>query len=183
MPFVLHPYITGFGHSVNPNSEICPDFFPLAFAAAPAHTPPMSRKPKKGRRARGTGSVFYHEGRQRWVARVVVGKKPNGKPLTREVWGRTRPKLWSGYTAETNRPRGSVPRGRRPSNPALPPTEYLCRVSPWAGRESARPAPYPVCDENPGGEFAPCGVRVRGTSGIIPPADPAGAMERMHGGG
>lgn len=46
-------------------------------------------KKRKGRRARGSGSIFFHEGRQRWVARVVVGRKPNGKPLTREVWGRT----------------------------------------------------------------------------------------------
>lgn len=42
---------------------------------------------KATRRAKGTGSIFFHAGRQRWVGRVVVGKKANGKPLTREFWG------------------------------------------------------------------------------------------------
>lgn len=46
-------------------------------------------KRKASRRAKGSGSIFWHEGRQRWVGRVVVGKKPSGAALTREVWGRT----------------------------------------------------------------------------------------------
>lgn len=49
----------------------------------------MARKSKKSRRARGSGSIFFNAARQRWVGRLVVGKKPNGKPLTVEVWGRT----------------------------------------------------------------------------------------------
>lgn len=50
--------------------------------------PARARKPA-GRRARGTGSIFFREGKQRWVGRVVVGKKPNGRPAYRECWGRT----------------------------------------------------------------------------------------------
>jgi integrase len=46
-------------------------------------------KKKKTRRARGSGSIFFHEARQRWVGRVRVGTKPNGKPLYRECWGAT----------------------------------------------------------------------------------------------
>jgi integrase len=44
---------------------------------------------KKTRRARGTGSIFFHKGRQKWVGRVRVGTKPNGKPLSRECWAKT----------------------------------------------------------------------------------------------
>ncbi len=39
--------------------------------------------PKKTRRTRGTGSVFFHEGRKRWVARKVV------KGVKLERWGET----------------------------------------------------------------------------------------------
>lgn len=39
------------------------------------------RKPKKkSRRARGSGSIFFHAGRGVWIGRVVVGRKPDGKP-------------------------------------------------------------------------------------------------------
>jgi len=41
------------------------------------------------RRARGTGSIFYHEGKESWVGRVVVGRLPSGKPKYREFWGKT----------------------------------------------------------------------------------------------
>lgn len=46
------------------------------------------RKPAT-RRARGTGTIFFNERKQRWVGRVPVGKKPNGDPVYRECWGRT----------------------------------------------------------------------------------------------
>lgn len=50
----------------------------------------MSRKPKKAtRRARGSGSVFFNKRRGKWVGRVVVGRKANGKPLYVEVWAST----------------------------------------------------------------------------------------------
>lgn len=48
----------------------------------------MARKPKS-RRARGTGSIFFHDGKGKWVGRVPVGKKPNGDTLYRECWGAT----------------------------------------------------------------------------------------------
>lgn len=43
----------------------------------------MSSKKRKGRRARGTGSIFFHEGRQRWVGRRVIGG------VRIERWGET----------------------------------------------------------------------------------------------
>lgn len=45
-------------------------------------------KPKK-RRARGTGSIFFSESRNRWIGRKVVGTTAAGKTLFREVWGKT----------------------------------------------------------------------------------------------
>ena len=38
-------------------------------------------KKRKGRRARGTGSIFFHEGRGVWVGRRVVGRTPDGTPI------------------------------------------------------------------------------------------------------
>lgn len=49
----------------------------------------MPKKKRKSRRARGTGSIFYHEGRGRWVGRKVVGKTPAGKSVYVERWGET----------------------------------------------------------------------------------------------
>lgn len=49
----------------------------------------MPKKKRKSRRARGTGSIFYHEGRGRWVGRKVVGKTPAGKSVYVERWGAT----------------------------------------------------------------------------------------------
>jgi hypothetical protein len=46
-------------------------------------------KKRKGRRACGAGSIFFHEGRQRWVGRRVAGRTPEGKPLYAERWGET----------------------------------------------------------------------------------------------
>jgi integrase len=43
----------------------------------------MATRKRRGRRARGTGSVFFHAGRGRWVARKVV----NGVKIER--WGET----------------------------------------------------------------------------------------------
>jgi hypothetical protein len=34
----------------------------------------------KRRRGRGEGAVFFSESKQTWVARAVVGRKPNGSP-------------------------------------------------------------------------------------------------------
>lgn len=44
---------------------------------------------RKGRRARGTGAVFWSERRRRWIGRLPVGRKPDGTTRYREVWGRT----------------------------------------------------------------------------------------------
>lgn len=52
-------------------------------------TEKRKRAKKANRRARGTGSIFFHEGRQRWVGRRVIGKKANGEPLKVERWGET----------------------------------------------------------------------------------------------
>ena len=43
------------------------------------------RAKKVNRRVRGTGSIFYHEARKRWIDRILVGKKPNGQPLYQQV--------------------------------------------------------------------------------------------------
>lgn len=45
--------------------------------------------PPARRRARGTGTIFHSKKKGKWVGRVVVGKKPNGRPLYAERWGRT----------------------------------------------------------------------------------------------
>ncbi|HYH69417.1 MAG TPA: site-specific integrase [Urbifossiella sp.] len=49
----------------------------------------MPSRKTKGRRARGTGTIFWREGKARWVARVQVGRKPSGKPKYVECWGKT----------------------------------------------------------------------------------------------
>jgi integrase len=53
----------------------------------------MGKKPgdkkRKGRRARGTGSIFFSDARQVWIGRKVVGKNAKGKPIRVEVWGAT----------------------------------------------------------------------------------------------
>lgn len=50
--------------------------------------PKKSRK-RKGRRARGSGAVFFSEARQRWIGRRVVGRTATGRTLYKEVWGKT----------------------------------------------------------------------------------------------
>ena len=47
----------------------------------------MSRKRRRGR---GEGAVFFSEAKGVWVARAVVGVKPNGGPKYKEVTGRTK---------------------------------------------------------------------------------------------
>lgn len=78
----------------------------------PAGGEPVAKsdKRRKGRRARGTGSVFFHEGRRRWVARKVVG----GVPVER--WGATQREAVDKLAA------------------ALPPDPDTITVSEWAGR-------------------------------------------------
>src|SRR5262245_56796014 len=43
----------------------------------------MAKRKVRQRRVRGTGSIFQRNrrGRTEWVGRVLVGKKPDGKPL------------------------------------------------------------------------------------------------------
>jgi integrase len=44
---------------------------------------------RKGRRARGTGSIFFSKARKVWIGRKTVGKNARGKPIKVEVWGET----------------------------------------------------------------------------------------------
>src|SRR4051812_42083358 len=48
----------------------------------------MTTRQSKGRRARGSGSIFFNESKQRWVGRKVVGKTATGKPVFKEVWAK-----------------------------------------------------------------------------------------------
>jgi integrase len=73
-----------------------------------------ARKPAT-RAPRGTGTVFFNETKQRWVGRAQVGRKPNGKPLYREVWAKTQ---------------GEVVRRMRAAEPPGPDTT----VAAWAER-------------------------------------------------
>lgn len=43
-----------------------------------------------GRRARGEGSLFWHEGRQRWIASTTTGYDGRGRRVTRSASGRTK---------------------------------------------------------------------------------------------
>jgi len=52
-------------------------------------TKPKKETKRKGRRARGTGSIFFKEKKNKWVGRVPIGKAPNGKTRYREHWGDT----------------------------------------------------------------------------------------------
>jgi len=49
----------------------------------------MARKRKHSRRAKGTGSVFFHEGRGVWVGRKPVGTLPSGRTKYLERCGKT----------------------------------------------------------------------------------------------
>lgn len=42
------------------------------------------------RRARGEGTLFWHEGRQRWIASTTTGYDGRGKRITRSAAGRTK---------------------------------------------------------------------------------------------
>lgn len=42
------------------------------------------------RRSRGDGALYWHEGRQRWIASITTGYTPNGKRITKSVSGRTK---------------------------------------------------------------------------------------------
>jgi integrase len=42
------------------------------------------------RRSRGDGGLYWSETRQRWIAEVTVGYKPNGKRITRTASGKTK---------------------------------------------------------------------------------------------
>lgn len=44
---------------------------------------------RKGRRARGTGTIFFHRGKGRWVGRKAVGRTPAGRTRYAERWGAT----------------------------------------------------------------------------------------------
>lgn len=45
----------------------------------------MGRRRKSVRRVSGTGSIWFHEGRQVWIGRAVVGTYPTGKPRYQQV--------------------------------------------------------------------------------------------------
>jgi integrase len=42
------------------------------------------------RRARGDGGLYWDESRQRWIAEVTIGYRPNGNRITRKGSGRTK---------------------------------------------------------------------------------------------
>lgn len=46
--------------------------------------------PKKNRRAHGDGGLYWSETRQRWIAEVTIGYRPNGKRKTMKASGRTK---------------------------------------------------------------------------------------------
>lgn len=50
-----------------------------------------TKKKRKGRRARGTGTIFeaVRRGKKVWIGRRVVGRSATGKTQYREVWGAT----------------------------------------------------------------------------------------------
>lgn len=61
------------------------------------------RRPKKprGRRARGTGSIFFNGKKDRWVGRKVVGRSPTGRTLYKEYSGRTQAEVVRKLAAAT----------------------------------------------------------------------------------
>ena len=45
---------------------------------------------KRKRRARGDGGIHWDEDRQRWIAEITVGYRPNGKRITRKASAKTK---------------------------------------------------------------------------------------------
>ena len=43
----------------------------------------------KRKRGYGNGSVYFRESDQRWVGSFTLGKKPNGRPDVKTVYGKT----------------------------------------------------------------------------------------------
>ena len=58
--------------------------------AIPDDDPNDQDKPKKQYRAHGDGGLYWSESRQRYIAEVTVGYKPNGKRIVRKAAGRTK---------------------------------------------------------------------------------------------
>jgi hypothetical protein len=42
------------------------------------------------RRSRGDGGLYWSEDRQRWIAELTIGYRPNGKRITRKASGKTK---------------------------------------------------------------------------------------------
>ena len=53
-------------------------------------TNPDDENPKDKRRDRGDGGLYWSEKRQRWIAEVTVGYRPNGKRITRTGSGKSK---------------------------------------------------------------------------------------------
>ena len=53
-------------------------------------TDPDDETPKDKRRDRGDGGLYWSEKRQRWIAEVTVGYRPNGKRITRTGSGKSK---------------------------------------------------------------------------------------------
>jgi integrase len=66
----------------------------------------MGRKTK--RRGRGEGAVFFSESKGCWVARAVVGVKPGGGPLYREVTAQTKTKVLRKKAEAEEKARGGI---------------------------------------------------------------------------
>lgn len=54
---------------------------------------------RKKRRPWGSGSFFQRKSDQRWMGRVVVGKKPDGTPDKRQVSDKDKALAWKKFQA------------------------------------------------------------------------------------
>lgn len=84
----------------------------------------MPPRKSKSRRARGTGSIFFRAGKQRWVGRVPVGTTAAGKTVYRECWGKTQ---------------GEVVRKMAAATPPGPEVTLAGWVEHWWGTLTVRP--------------------------------------------
>ncbi|MCE9567799.1 MAG: site-specific integrase [Planctomycetes bacterium] len=106
-----------------------------------------SKKKRQGRRARGSGTIFYCETRQRWVGRKIIGRTAKGKPKYAERSGETQAAVVAALAA-------AVPPG-----PGTTVSDWGAR---WLASITVRPGTLESYSQSINGHIAPTlgGLRI-----------------------